>query len=79
MHAVYGIEIHTPFSKTLVKKTYEDFVRLQKILIQFQESVVEIRDLKTGMLIKCDSLKSYMPNLPRFGRTFTQSILSSSQ
>ena len=78
MHAVYGLQIHTPFSKTIIKKTFEDFVRLQKILVQLQNSVVEIRDLKTGKLIKYDILKNYMPNLPRFGRNLTSSMISSS-
>lgn len=79
MHAVYGLQVHTPFSKTIIKKTFEDFVRLQKVLVQLQDSVIEIRDIKTGKLMKFDKLKHYLPNLPRFGRRLTGSMLSSSQ
>ena len=71
--------MHTPFSKTIIKKTFEDFVRLQKVLMQLQDSVVEIRDLKTGKLVKCDLLRSFLPNLPRYGRSLPTSMLSSSQ
>ena len=78
MHAVYGLQVHTPFSKTTIKKTFEDFVKLQKILVQLQNCVVEIRDLKTGKLKQFDILKNYMPNLPRFGRNLTSSMISSS-
>ena len=40
--------------------------------------MVEIRDLKTGKLIKFEPLKNYLPNLPTFGRNLTSSMFSSS-
>lgn len=35
---VFALEIHTPYSKFVLKKTLDDFVQLQRILVQLKDT-----------------------------------------
>lgn len=32
VHSLYSIEIHTPFSKSIILKKFDDFIQIQKIV-----------------------------------------------
>ena len=39
---MFALELHTPYSKFVLKKTFDDFVQLQRILVQLKDSLLEL-------------------------------------
>ena len=72
--SIYAVEMHTPYSKRVLKKNFGDFIKIHKILHQLRESKMEMRDRQTGKLIKYVKLGEYLPVLPTGGRSFMSSL-----
>jgi len=68
--AIFGMELHTEYSKRHIKKTLNDFVKLQKKMCLLQNCKVYVRDSETGKLKQSGILGNFMPKLPQDTRRF---------